>query len=126
MTEWKHRPASAPLQPNKKEREERDEAMRQDWKQGLNVTTIARRHGLSPNWCGVLLAQLGINVRERAGNRGHLLALDEDKVARLYNEGATIRAIAAELGVSYGTVRRILERRDDVTFRPRGTQGVRA
>lgn len=102
-------------------RQLRDQRMAADWNDGDNVTTIAERYGLSVNWTGELLKTLGIDVTERAGNQGHLLDIDEDAVANAYNKGATIRAIAADWNVSYTTIHRILELRDDVTFRPRGT-----
>jgi hypothetical protein len=46
--------------------------------------------------------------------------LDED-VARLYQQGWPIRRVAAEFGVSYGKVRRILIKRE--LLRPRRPPG---
>lgn len=98
----------------------RDTAMTEAWNEGLTVTAIAERHGLSVNWTGQLLTKLGVDISERAGNQGHKLAIDEDEVAQAYNDGATVRAIAADWNVGYGTIHRILTLHDDVVMRPRG------
>ncbi|MGV9312105.1 helix-turn-helix domain-containing protein [Streptomyces sp. NPDC003691] len=42
------------------------------------------------------------------------------KIATAYNDGASIRAIAARTGRSYGFVHRTLSEHDDVTLRGRG------
>lgn len=49
--------------------------------------------------------------------------LDVIKYKKLYEGGASVRALASEAGVSYGTMYTRL-RDADVSFRPRGSRGV--
>jgi transposase len=42
------------------------------------------------------------------------------RIARAYDDGASIRTIAARTGRSYGFIHRLLAERPDVTFRERG------
>ena len=56
--------------------------------------------------------------------RGQRIPVDErpavvTEVARRYYDGASIRGLSAELGMSYGLIHRLL-REAGVTFRPRG------
>ncbi|MGW1144967.1 helix-turn-helix domain-containing protein [Streptomyces sp. NPDC002454] len=50
------------------------------------------------------------------GENGEIFA----RIARVYDDGASIRAIAAKTGRSYGFIHRLLAERPDVTFRERG------
>lgn len=47
--------------------------------------------------------------------------VDEDEVARLYNAGASIATVAAELGTSRKRVADIVHRREDVAVRKHGS-----
>ena len=88
---------------------------------GVPIVEIARRFGLSLSWTGALLRHhLGADVPETG--RGIRCDLDAGQLAEAYNEGASIRKLAAEHEVSYGKVYRVLSAAG-VTFRsPRFTR----
>ncbi|WP_349497836.1 helix-turn-helix domain-containing protein [Actinoallomurus iriomotensis] len=91
---------------------------------GVRTTTVAR-------WArdGVIKPAVHTPGGHRRYRRGEVLALrtantterriDED-AARLYDQGWPIRRVAAEFGVGYGMMRRILVRR--TTLRSRDGQ----
>jgi transposase len=49
--------------------------------------------------------------------------LDVIKYKKMYEGGLSVRALASEAGVSYGTMYTRL-READVSFRPRGSRGI--
>jgi hypothetical protein len=100
------------------EREARNKAMVAEWRRGDSPTSIASRHGLSISWTGQLLRVHGAEL-PRAG-RGIKVDLDGEAVKREYLDNVrTVRAIADDLGVSYGKIYRLLKGRN-VAMRRRG------
>lgn len=54
-----------------------------------------------------------------------LAASQRRRAVKLYLKGSTVRAIAAELGRSYGWVHRALVESEEVELRPRGGYNAR-
>ena len=97
--------------------EVRNRQMVCDWESGQSISQIARTHGLSLNWTGALLRQLGADLP--TSGRGIRCDLDVAEVVQAYEQGLTVRAVADSYGVSYGKIYRLLSAAE-VTFRPRG------
>ena len=86
--------------------------------EGLSLEDIARRLGCHPSTVGYWLRKHGLqaNGRERHAPRG---GIEREVLEALVQEGLTLRAIAAELGVSQSTVRHWLVRHGLRTARRR-------
>lgn len=97
--------------------DERNQAMVQAWRDGATISEISRKFGLSLNWTGTLLRQLGADLP--SAGRGIKCDLDESLVVRQYKGGMTVRAIADDHDVSYGKIYRLLQAAR-VEMRPRG------
>lgn len=118
MSQGDEREAPAAQPGRAVDRKARNKAMVDEWRRGDSVTVIARRHGLSLSWTGVLLRQHGAEL-PKVG-RGIKVHIDEAAVVEAYViDESTVRAIADDLDVSYGKIYRILQAHD-VPMRPRG------
>jgi transposase len=71
---------------------------------GMSLETIGERVGRHPSTVGYWLKKHGLKAagRDRHSPNG---AVDQARVAQLVEEGASVRAIAAEFGVGYSTMR---------------------
>jgi transposase len=76
---------------------------------GFSLDAIAERVGRHPSTVGYWVAKHGLTAahRERHQARG---GVDKERLRTLTDAGVSIRAMAAELGVSYTTVRHWLRR----------------
>ncbi|WP_328618215.1 helix-turn-helix domain-containing protein [Amycolatopsis sp. NBC_00355] len=106
-----------PPEPDASRRAERNRRMVEDWEGGATITQIAHRYGLSLSWTGMLLRLNGAALPKTG--RGIKRDLDTEQVSAEYLDGATIRTIADDHGVSYGKIYRLLQQHH-VPMRPRG------
>src|SRR4051812_38653086 len=97
--------------------------MDRDWLEqqlmlGRSIEAIAREVGKSPSTVGFWVNKFGLASvhAERHAARG---GIDESRLRELVDRGLSIRAIAAELDVSYSTVRHWLKRYELATPRTR-------
>lgn len=85
---------------------------------GRSIESIAREVGRSPSTVGYWVGKHGL-VSRHAPKHAARGGVDRAVLAALVERGLPIRAIAAELGVSYTTVRHWLRRYDLATPRAR-------
>jgi transposase len=95
---------------------------------GLSLERIAKRFGVHPSTVGYWLRKHGLTAAHAAkhGARG---GVSREELERLIAEGATLRSIAGELGVSVATVRHWLSRHGletDATAARRHASAARA
>lgn len=104
--------------------ETRNREMLRAWQDGMPIVDIARSNNLSLSWTGRLLRQSGAQLPDfRQGVRR--VDLDADQIAWEYQDGASIRALAAGHGAAYGTIYRLLQGHPEVTLRQHGGRGAR-
>lgn len=93
--------------------------MRRTYAEVGSISETARRHRRSEKTVTRHLRAEGVKITPRR------LDLDSGRIVRMYVEGRlSLRAIAARVGVSYGTVHRVIA--DAGVMRRRGSSGSRS
>lgn len=92
------------------------EALADRWRQRTSIASMVRDTGLDRRRARRLIESAGVTVPAR---RPRPTGADAREVVRRYRAGATLRALAAETGCSYGTIRAVVLDAG-VRLRPRG------
>ncbi|MFJ4161200.1 hypothetical protein [Microbacterium testaceum] len=79
---------------------------------GVGTPALCERFGISKPSVLELLHDQGVRMRRQPLTKAH-----RARAVRLFEEGLAIKPIAAELGSSFGAVRRVLTRSDSMTSR---------
>jgi DNA invertase Pin-like site-specific DNA recombinase len=85
------------------------------YKSGLNMTTVGRIVGRSPQTVRRQLEKAEVPIRSNS------VEVDPEQVIKLY-ETMSLRAVAKKTGVSYGTVHRIVTNAGKIRARGYSTQ----